>query len=704
MDGGGSKMDGRTERGQRFLRQLDESILADQPLEAILGLAVTELVRLFDLSLVWIGSYEPDGAIRILAAAGDATPSLEASRALLRWDQGAQADVLQSDRPQWVTLSQGEAAWSGGAKHALLVPMKCGDRVVGSLNLCLCGSQPIDPTTQGDMVDLAGQLSISLQIAQRQQLVRLQSAVLHATEHAVLIADRTGVVQWINPAFTRLTGYQPEEVCGRNPSSLQPLHDPKMWQAVESGQAWRGSATHHRRDGSTYIAEITLTTVKDAAGQITHFVAVAEDVTKQRQQAEQIAFLATHDVLTGLYNRSGLAERLDRAVRQGQHGRPSTLVMIDLDNFKLVNDTVGHQAGDQLLVSVARVLAQVCHHDWVARLGGDEFCILLEGKGLREGLDLCERLRAAVNDHRFTWGDQVFTLTLSAGLALYDGTLSADQVMAQADAALYEAKRMGKNRIAVGSRSLGLSENLATANWIARIKDAIATGRFEIHYQPVTRLETGEPWHVEALVRMREEGGRIIPPGHFIPIAERFGFMPDIDRFVIRDAFRTLAAHPEMQMFINLSGLTLSDTNLEEFVRQMIVDFGVQPAHICFEVTETVALLDMAHVRERMSRIRSLGCRFALDDFGSGFASFAYLRSLPVDYVKLDGSYTRDLSGNTTNRALTKAVIDVAHVLGKEVIAEQVEQHSDAEVLHQLGAEYGQGFLWGRPAPLQVKR
>lgn len=657
----------RRETTQSLLHRLNGRILANHPVAQILQFACDQLVQIFPLARAWI--CDADEPSRVLASAGT-TPG-----------------------PECPTLT---------------LSLETGEQRYATLHLQAAG-EPLNPESEADLASFATQFALCIQSSRHQEQIHLQSAALEAAANAVILTDCHGTIRWVNPAFTALTGFSADEAIGEKPSILRSgQHSPELyadlWQTVLAGEVWQGQMCNRRKDGSTYFEEMTITPVKNERGEVTHFVAIKQDITLRREQEARIQFLASHDFLTNLINRHGLAESLRQAVQRAKGGTPSALVMVDLDNFKMVNDTVGHPAGDQLLVDVARLMTEaVRSHDRVGRFGGDEFGLLLTDVDLTQAREVAERLRTAIDSHRFHWGDHVFALTASIGIAALDGTHSADEVMALADAALYQAKHQGKNRVQIHCDIDEKDAALATACWVAKVKDAIREERFEVHYQPVTRLASGEPWHVEALVRMRDERGDLVPPVKFIPVAERFGFMPDIDRLVIRHAMETLEQQPDLYMFINLSGLTLTDDGLTEYVGNLVRNLAIDPSHICFEVTETVALMDLPKVHQRMAAIKAIGFRFALDDFGAGFASFSYLRALPVDYIKLDGSFTRNLDSDQTNRALAKAVVDVAHVLGKEVIAEQVEHATDAAVLEELGVEYGQGYLWGKPAPLQRK-
>lgn len=699
----------RREHVTKLLRTLDGRILANQPVEEVLGFAAAELVRIFAIPLVWIGSQETDGSMRLLASAGPGQSYVQGVS--FRWDEGSMGDVVRDGEPRTLDLTDptlGEKfrrAQAAGLKQVLAVPLKVSEEIVGTLNLYSRDPDPFDVATIQEALSLADHIGVTLLTARQQQMIRLQATALTTAANAVVITNRDGVIEWVNPAFTVLTGYTPEEVRGKRPSILRSdshtdLFYQQMWQTILAGEVWHGYVRNRHRDGSSYVEEMTITPVHDASGVITHFVAVKQDITERRRQEERIAYLATHDFLTGLSNRIGLNDRLEQAVKRAQRGSAAALLLLDLDNFKVVNDTVGHPAGDQLLIEIGRMMSErVRQVDSVARLGGDEFAILLEDLTPSQVYEIAELLRAALDSFRFSWGEHVFKVTASMGIAMIDRSLSAGEVVALADAALYEAKHGGKNRVALRSAADDGDQNLAASRLVARIKESIAAERYEIHYQPVASLETGEVQHVEALVRIRDEQGELIEPEQFIAKAERLGLMPAIDRYVIRQAIGYLSRKPQVQVSINLSGLTLGESDLVDYIRQILRETGVEPSRVCFEVAEQTALLDVANTEAWIRQMKALGCRIALDDFGSRFGSRSYLQALPVDYIKLDGSFTRDLDASTANRALTKAMIDLARLVGTEIIAEQVETESDARVLRALGVEYGQGYLWGRPVP-----
>ncbi len=537
--------------------------------------------------------------------------------------------------------------------------------------------------------------------------LRLRNSALEAAADGVLLTDLEGRIAWANPSFTRITGWPLEEIRGRNPNVLKSglqrdAFYRQMWETIVAGGVWRGELYNRRKDGSIYLEEMTITPVRNDAGAITHFVAIKEDLTSRRRQEELIQSLATRDPLTGLPNQLMLREDLERALAAG--GIPGTLVMLDLDRFALLNDALGHPAGDRLLIEVAeRLSLDLPRGGTLYRFGGDEFVILLPETGLEEASGIAEVLRRTVDRIRFSSDGVVFDVSASLGLAPVEPARSASATISLADAALRMAKEAGRNRcVTCGDDTAGRRAIDDLGRWAARVKDAIREGRFRLHAQRIVSLETGESHHEEVLLRMIDEEGGLVAPGAFLPAAERFGLMPALDRWVVSKAIDLLRSRPERRLFVNLSGTSLGDQVLLSEIEALVAGSGLPAGALTIEITETAAIADIAGLQRWARRLKEAGCGFALDDFGTGFSSFAYLQSLPVDLVKIDGSFVRDLDTNATNRALTGAMVTVAHALGKTVVAEMVERASIASIVKGLGAEYGQGWYWGRPEPTEA--
>lgn len=708
----------RAEIAVELLRETDRKILRQEPLAETLAFLCREIAARLEFELVWIGSPEAGGRLAVTAAAGSATDCLEGAD--LRWDEspggrGVAGIAIRTGRPAILNdlLSSTDdvvkakaAEW--GLASVAACPLGAGEGAPAAVLLVASSrTRAFDVATIGLLSRFADQVALSIQAAEHLSRIELQTAALAATANAVVITREDGVVEWVNPAFTLLTGWEASEVVGRSldeertESPESSLVREQRRRTVGEGKVWRGELFSRRKDGSIYVEEETVTPVRGKDGRVGHVIAVKQDVTPRRRSEERIRHLALHDPLTDLPNRRALEENLVRVVDRSARGTRSTLILLDLDNFKIVNDSLGHPAGDRVLVDLGRLLvATVRPGDLVFRLGGDEFVVLLEAVSVDAGRVTAERIRHAVDSRRFILEERSFALSVSLGVVPIDGRLDGPAVLALADTALYSAKEKGKNRVVVfDSGALRLSQLSAASEWASRIKDALRLNRFSLHYQPIFRLGKARPVHWEALLRLVEESGLVIPPTRFLPAAERFGLMPQLDAWVVDAVLAVLGERPGVEIFVNLSGTSLGNEELLGEIEERIRRAGLGPRRLAFEITETTAVGDVLVAREWMRRLTELGCRFALDDFGIGFSSFAYLQGLPADYVKIDGSFIRDIERNDANQALVRAIATVAHTLGKETIAESVESLDALQVLGALGVDLVQGFALGRPGP-----
>jgi diguanylate cyclase (GGDEF)-like protein/PAS domain S-box-containing protein len=538
--------------------------------------------------------------------------------------------------------------------------------------------------------------------------IRLQAEALKAAANMIVITDGSGVIEYVNPAFTAVTGYAPEDVLGHRMDMLEPTHDrasAQRWQTVAGGRPWRGEIVSRRKDGSVYPEEQTITPIHDADGAVTNVVAVKDDITERKRQEDRLSFLAQHDSLTGLLNRSALAEHLRRAVAAGRRGRPSALLYLDLDQFKIVNDTLGHAAGDRLLITLAGLLlTSVREEDVLARLGGDEFALLMHGVGIEQAVQIASKLRSLVGDFRFSEGNKIFDVDVSIGVATIDGHATDGEVLAQADMACYAAKARGRNRVELYEAERSEQVRLTSdAEWTVRIKDALRDGRLHLHFQPIVSVREQSLRHYEVLVRLETPDGETVLPGAFIPAAERFGLVHEIDRWVIRAALERLdaehAAGNPIHLAINLSGLSFHEEPTLQCIKDELAARNIDPRLLTFEITETAAITNITQARRFIDALRDLGCNFALDDFGSGFSSFAYLRYLPVDFVKIDGAFIRQLPKDTVNQVMVRSMNEAAHSLGIGTIAEFVEDQTILDTLRDMGVDFAQGYHIGHPSP-----
>jgi diguanylate cyclase (GGDEF)-like protein/PAS domain S-box-containing protein len=538
---------------------------------------------------------------------------------------------------------------------------------------------------------------------------------------AVITADVAGRVDYLNPSAERLTGWSKDEVYGQNfcqvfhiidESSRDPIENP-MQRCFQDAHIV-GLATNTLlvcRNGQERSIDYSASPIHDHAGTLVGAVLVFRDVTEARLAARQLSYYASHDALTGLVNRREFEHRLGRILATSTPDESHAVVYLDLDQFKVVNDTCGHVAGDALLRQVGGIFAdQVRKRDTVARLGGDEFAALMEHCQQEQVLRIAHKVLETLQDFRFVWQDRGFTIGASIGLVpIEPGIDTLASVFRAADNACYAAKEQGRNRVHLYKRDdQELAQRHGEMQWVLRIQEALADGRFTLFYQPIVPLDQSDPPHGEVLLRLLNRDGSLVLPGAFIPAAERYNQMQTIDRWVIRTVFTTLrdpdTVPPSSCVAINVSGQSLGDGHFLEFVEQQIEKEAVPIERICFEITETAAISNFSHAMRFFSTLKQRGCHFALDDFGRGLSSFAYLKSLPVDFLKIDGSFVKDMAQDPIDRAMVEAIHRIGHVIGIKTIAESVENAYILTQLSAIGVNYAQGNEVGKPRPLGACR
>jgi diguanylate cyclase (GGDEF)-like protein len=422
--------------------------------------------------------------------------------------------------------------------------------------------------------------------------------------------------------------------------------------------------------------------------------------------------LAEHDSLTGLYNRHYFMEELEKTLTRAKRGIPDqvALLYIDLDNFKYVNDTLGHLAGDQLIVEIGAIINQRARaSDVLARLGGDEFALLLNRPDSIHIETIAESFCNTLSDYNFKFKGRIVDISASVGAAILTEDIeSKEDLLVRADFSCHEAKRLGRNRFHVYTERDG--EQMSNLNndigWARRIKNALAHDQFVIASQPIIDTCTRSVHYSEVLIRMKDEKGSLILPGGFLPAAERFGLMTKIDEWVIAHACELLASihsrNPDFRFSINLSASSLENLKFIETIKSSINEWNISPESLLFEVTETAAMNNLQNASLILQELQSIGCKTALDDFGTGYSSFTYLKELPVDFIKIDGSFVKEIDSNTLHKAMVRAINDIAHELGKQTIAEFVESESIMTELAELKVDFAQGFHLGKPEILEI--
>lgn len=436
--------------------------------------------------------------------------------------------------------------------------------------------------------------------------------------------------------------------------------------------------------------------------------------TTEREFVARLSWQASHDALTGLVNRREFETRLGNALdKLSDQPSEHSLMFLDLDQFKVVNDTCGHAAGDQLLRQTSALLQEnLGCGGLLARLGGDEFGALLQDCEAGFAVEMAERLRLAVQELRFVWNGCAFNISVSIGLVHVAEANAMEATLRAADMACYMAKEKGRNRVQVYHPSNSeLVQRVGEMAWVQRIRNGLDEQRFCLFAQEIRSLAGEKPHRsrVELLLRLRDEDGKLVQPGSFMPAAERYGLMPLIDRWVIRNAFALLASRLNSagpaglsSCAINLSGSTFGDDDFVEYVRRQFDLYRVPPGMICFEITETSAIANLPSAKRFIQALKKLGCRFSLDDFGTGMASFSYLKHLPVDFIKIDGSFVREILNSKIDRAMVEMIVHVAKVMGKSTVAEFVESGEVLAALREIGVDYAQGYAIGKPAPFET--
>ena len=636
-----------------------------------------------------------------------------------------------------------------GRRLADLVPPDYSELVTENIRRRLSG-EPAAERYEIDMVGLQGQLSrleisstpvdfdhgsallitgVEIIPTQTTPALRLggdgasepQLLALQSLAEAIIATDKDGRITFLNPAAEHLTGSAAAGALGKlledivslvDETDRRLLSDP-VHQALTSGapvNLSRRALLLSRTNGNERSVELSASPIRNSAQELIGAVVLLHDVTEMRGLDRQMSYQATHDALTGLVNRREFERRLEEAIESGHRGDGQhVLCYLDLDRFKIVNDSSGHLAGDSMLREVAKLLRDaVRDSDTVGRLGGDEFGTLLVGCPLDKARQIADDLTRSVGEYRFVWKDKIFNIGVSVGLveiSRESGTL--EELLAAADTACYVAKKQGSGRVVVYSaRDEALARHTGEIQWLQRLQGALKENRFHLYQQVIVPAhgDDGGP-ALEVLLRLQDEAGNELPPSEFMRAAERYRLMGLVDRWVVQATFAALGrgaipvpAHRSLA--INVSGQTLGDAQFLEFVVECFDTSGVAPAQVCFEINESAVIANLDLARRFVGVLHGMGCQFALDDFGSGVGSFSNLKNLPLDYLKIDGSFMRNLARDTVNQAMVAAMIKLARTLNFKVIAEQVEDAASVEVARRMGVDYLQGYAIGRPQPL----
>ena len=551
----------------------------------------------------------------------------------------------------------------------------------------------------------------------RQDLFRqreLAETTLHAIADGVISVDADNTVDYANRPAIELLARETSEVVGEpldallvitnEEGSIPPLDPVAVATTSNIPVRLRDRLLILPDSGQRRIVNLSVSARHDSDGKVVGAILTLRDLSSQRKIEQRLEFQRRHDQLTGLYNRKAMEHEIELSlerIRRGEHG--DTLCYIDLDRFKTINDTCGHGAGDELLRQISRLLqAHLRRSDFLARLGGDEFGVLLRHCNDDIALRIANNLRDLIRDYEFRWKGKAYKLGASIGLVEINGGMeTVSDVLKAVDSACYMAKDQGRDQVyRYKPGDSRLAERHAMMWWVHRIQDALDENRFHFVAQRIVPVDPASgPEHLELLLRMHDEDGTTIPPMSFIPAAESYGLMGVVDRWVIRNALPLIArnARGDQICNINLSGQSLHQEGFAEYVIEQIHLSGVKAGNICFEVTETAAIDNRELAIDFMERLKEIGCLFALDDFGSGLSSLGYLRDFPVDYLKIDGQFIRNLAEDRINQAMVGSVAQIAHVMGIRTIAEFVENEKSLEMLRELGVDFAQGYHIHKP-------
>lgn len=640
------------------------------------------------------------------------------------WWQGVLNELSENERNQW----------EKEVGNVILVPLIGRNNFLGGIaGINKIGGGDFDQHDLDLLTLLASQIATAidnnnlieqLEHANQRLYAEKEKAqvTLSSIGDAVITTDTDGRIDYLNPVAERLFDTSSDAARQRHLSDLGTL-------LIEDTQQPATGLVEHclregrlpnqfstlllvRQDGENLTIEPNAAPIRDHDGKMSGIVFVFHDVSQTHELTRQLSHQATHDVLTGLFNRRDFEIKVKHAIRHAEGGdKEHSLLYMDLDQFKVINDTCGHIAGDELLKQYTAKLAELVRHgDTLARIGGDEFGLLLEDCPHQQALLVAGKIQDMTQRFRFAWGEKTFGIGISIGMiSINHHSHSVIDVISRVDAACYMAKEAGRGRIYVhDAADQALLTRHGEMEWTPRITQALEEQRMVLYYQPIVHQSriADLTSHYEILIRMIDESGKLIPPGAFLPAAERYNLIARIDRWVISQYFRWLAEHPgQLHALelgsINLSGKSLGDETCLRHIENELREFAIPPEKICFEITETEAISNLTQAKSFIRKLKNHGCKFALDDFGSGFSSYAYLKNLPVDYLKIDGMFVKDIQSDPANFAMVESINHIGHVMGRQTIAEFVENTETLQTLNELGIDYMQGYGIAKPAPLR---
>ena len=709
----------------KLIRQAEQIVLTSNcSVSTILEYVTESLVTIFDLPLVWVKVCK-DFEGQILSDSGELSGFLYENDKTWKGLHQPDSPVIESVRTHTVIRVKSDeklpAEWLQRLKNddiqdSLFLPFYlAGGETHASIGMHSCNKNTFDEDFQQLMTYFSSGLRLICQMIEDQNLMKLHRAAVENTANSIMITDRYGKIEWVNNAFTKMTQFLLPEVQGKTPKLLNPESEKsldiisKMKEVIKTGQVWNGETINNRKDGVQFSAYQTVTPLISELGEITHYITVSEDISERKENELRIAFMATHDELTGLPNRNLLHDRLNHAIGSAKRASSKMAVLfIDIDHFKFINDSLGHQIGDKLLKMLSERLKSVLREeDTVARFGGDEFVVVLPKITTLHAVNSVAKSLLDKIKKPYEVDEHELIITGSIGISIYpDNAATADVLVQHADSAMYSAKQQGRNNAQFYTVKINEAMNRRLTLEKA-LRRAVELEQLVLYYQPKVDLDTHLVSGMEALIRWQHPELGLISPIEFIPLAEETGVILEIGDWVISTACAQMKLweqeFPQLKnISINVSPRQFWQSDFIENVTQIFAETGVTVDKVEFELTESIVMKDADIAILMMKRLKQLGVSLSIDDFGTGYSSLSYLQNLPVDVLKIDRSFVNDLQEDGSYSAIIRSIIALADNFNLKVVAEGIELEYQDEILYELGCQYGQGYYYSRPLEIEA--
>ena len=700
----------------RTLSVVGELVLRERDRESLLRRICTAVSSYGGFQGMWIGLIE-DGKLNII------NTCTEISRFLRSVKGRIEENVRRGEGPCGKAYLTGEIVVNNdtekdvdqedlreemlrsGLLSSAVVPLKLNGNVVGVLALYASEKDFFDDETVGLVKEIADQISFALDFLEKEERLHRFSLAVEQTSDWVLITDEEGVIQYVNRAVEEISGYKREELIGKKPNLLKSGRHPesfyrRLWETILSGRSFRSIFVNRRKDGEVFYLDQTITPIKDREGKIVGFVATGKDITYERELRERLVYVTLYDPVTELPNRNNFMERLSfHLARARAAGRVLAVGYMDVDRFKYVNETYGYQVGDRILREMARRIRRALRPgDTAARLGSDEFGLILTDMSRKEDIPNVLSKVLKVFDKPFKADGEELRLNVRIGVAVFpDDGSDPEELVRKAEMALSHAKEMpsGGYQFFTEEMNARIAEFMLMEKHLSK---ALERGEYVLHFQPVYDLRTSKIESLEALLRWNSEDLGLVPPSKFVPVLEETGLINEVGEWVLREACGRVKAW-KVPVSVNVSPVQFRDEGFPERVKGVLRGSGVPGGYLILEITESVIMENVDFTKKSLSELKDLGVKIAVDDFGTGYSSLAYLKILPVDILKIDTSFVRDIDRDPNDRAIVNAIVQLAKNLGLRVTAEGIEKERQLEILKKMGCDFGQGYYLSKPLP-----